>query len=93
MSHKFTDKVGATLKRHVMLKVTKRCVTNNAGECCYNAVKDSNIQVTMINTCKLKKYSAQQLKTVFKNAIPIPGLTDFRFIEFADNGYLTSETS
>ena len=47
----------------------------------------------MINTCKLKKYSAQQLKTVFKNAIPIPGLTDFRFIEFADNGYLTSETS
>ena len=55
--------------------------------------KKSNIQVTMINTCKLKKYSVQQLKTVFKNAIPITGLTDFCFIEFTDNGYLTSETS
>ena len=44
MSHKFTDGVGTTLKRHAMKKVIKRkCAINNAGEF-YNAVKDSNIQ-------------------------------------------------
>ena len=43
ISYKFTDGVGATLKRHAMKKVIKRnCVITNAGEF-YNAVKDSNI--------------------------------------------------
>ena len=46
----------------------------------------------MMNICELEKYSVQHLETFFKNAIPIPGITCFHFIEFIDNGYLTSET-
>ena len=71
--------------------ITRKCVVNKAEEF-YNAVKDSNIQVTMMNTCELQKYSVQHLETFFKNAIPIPGITGFHFIEFTDNGYLKSET-
>ena len=36
----------------------------------------------MMNACKLEKYSVQHLKTLFKNAIQIPGITGFHFIEF-----------
>ena len=73
----------ATLKRHAM----KKCAINNGKEFC-NAVKNSNIQVTMMNICKLQKYSVQHFETIFKNAIPIPGITGFHFIQFTDNGYL-----
>ena len=38
----------------------------------------------MMNICELVKYSVQQLETVFKNTIPISGITGFHFIE--DNG-------
>ena len=86
-SYKFTDGVGTTLKKHAMKKVIKRkCVITNAGEF-YNAVKDSNIQVTMMITCELERYSLQHPKTIFRNAIPIPGITAFHFIEFTDNGF------
>ena len=71
--------------------ITRKCVINNAEEF-YNAVKDSNTQVTMMNTCELQKYSVQHLETFFKNAVPIPDITGFHFLEFTDNGYLKSET-
>ena len=45
-----------------------------------------------MNTCKLEKQSVKHLETVFKNAIPLPGITGFHFIELTDKGYLTSET-
>ena len=71
--------------------ITRKCVKNN-GEEFYNAVKDSNIQVTMMSTCELDTYSVQHLEIVLKNAIPTPGIISFHFIEFIDKGYLTSET-
>ena len=47
-------------------------------------VKNSNIQVTTMTTCELEKYSVQHLQIVFKNAIPVPAITGFHFIEFTD---------
>ena len=64
--------------------ITRKCVINNPEEF-YTAVKDNNIQVTMMNACELDTYSAQHLETFFKNAIPIPVITGFHFIEFTDN--------
>ena len=43
----------------------------------------------MMITCELERYSLQHPKTIFRNAIPIPGITGFHFIEFTDNGYLS----
>ena len=71
--------------------ITRKCIINNAEEF-YNAVKDSNIRVTMRNTCELEKHSVQHLETVFKNSIPMPGITGFHFIAFTANGYVTPET-
>ena len=50
------DGVGATLKRHAMEKNQTRKVTINADEF-YQAVRDSNIKVTLINSTELQKYS------------------------------------
>ena len=47
----------------------------------------------MMNSYKLERYSVQHLKTGFKNATPIPGITGFHFIKFTDNGYLPSKLS
>ena len=45
------DGVGATLERHAMKKViTGKSAINNTEEF-YNSVKDSNISVTLMNTC------------------------------------------
>ena len=46
-----------------------------------------------MNTYELERYSVQHLKTDFKNATPIPGITGFHFIKFTDNGYLLSKLS
>lgn len=35
-----------------------------------------------------EKYSVQHLEIVFKNAIQIPGIKNFHFIELTNNGYL-----
>ena len=50
------DGVGATLKRHAMEKNQTRKVTINADEF-YQAVRDSNIKVTLINSTELQKHS------------------------------------
>lgn len=47
----------------------------------------------MMNSYELERYSVQHLKTGFKNATPIPGITGFHFIKFTDNGYLPSKLS
>ena len=51
------DSLGATLKRQTIEKVqTCKVVVNNADEF-YQAVQDSSIMVTLMNTTELQKYS------------------------------------
>ena len=42
---------------------------------------------------QIKKVFCSAAQNSFQKCYTIPGLTDFCFIEFTDNGYLTSETS
>ena len=85
--------VGATLKRHAMEKVqTSKVTINNVNEF-YQAVRDSNIKVTLINTTELQKYSNKYLETLFSNSTLIPGITGLHFIQPSESGYVTKRYS
>ena len=87
------DGVGATLKMHAMEKVQTHIVTiNNANEFC-QAVRDSNIKVTLISTTELQKCSIKYLETLFSNSAPIPEMTSFYFFPFSENRYITKRYS
>ena len=84
------DGVGATLKRHAMEKVQTRKVTINNADEFYQAIRDSNIKVTLINTTELQIYSNKYLETLFNNCTPIPG---FHFVQPYESGYITKRYS
>ena len=87
------DGVCATLKRHTMEKVqTSKVTINNADEF-YQAVWDSNIKVTLINTTELQKYSNRFLEKLFRNSTPIPGITSFHFVQPSESAYITKRYS
>ena len=82
------DGVGTTLKRHAMEKVqTCKVIINNADEF-YQAVRDNNIKVTLINTTVLQKYSNKYLETMFSNSMPLCGIIGFHFVQPSESGYI-----
>ena len=83
------DGVGATLKRHAIEKNQTRKVTINNADEFYQAVRDSNIKVTLVNSTELQKYSNRYLETLFSNSRPIPGITSFHFAQPSESGYIT----
>ena len=84
------DGAGATLKRHAMEKVQTHKVTINNVDEFYQAIRDSNIKVTLINTTELQIYSNKYLETLFSNSAPIPG---FHFVQPSESGYITKRYS
>ena len=87
------DGVGTTLKRQAMEKVqTNKVVVNNADEF-YQAVQDSNIMVTLMNTTELQKYSNEKLKTLLSNSTAIHRIAGFHYIEQTENRYITKKYS
>ena len=85
------DGFTATLKRHAMEKVQTRKVTINNVDEFYQAVRDSNIKVTLINTTELQKYSNKYLETLFSNFMPIPRIPGFYFVQPSESGHITKK--
>ena len=73
------------------MEQVQKCVINNVSKC-FNAVKGSNIKVTMINSTDLEKYAKDYLEKLFGNATPIQGISAYHFLEPTDNGYATNRS-
>ena len=58
-----------------------------------NSIMQSKIASYNDEYTQIRKLFCSAPQNSFKNAIPIPGITDFYLIEFTDNGYLRTKTN
>ena len=65
---------------------------NNADEF-YQAVQDSSIMVTLMNTTELQKYSNEQLEALFSNSTAIHGMAGFHYIKQSEYEYINKKYS